>query len=41
MVGELHEDPSMGHKKKGSIGLKRGRPRKQSDSNAYMNGKKV
>ena len=43
MKGELHEDPAMGHKKKGSTALakRRGRPPKKSDSNAYMNGKKV
>lgn len=41
MKSELHSDPSMGHKKKGSIALKRTRARKPSDSNAYVNGKKV
>lgn len=41
MKSELHADPSMGHAKKGSIALKRHRPAKKSDSNAYINGKKV
>lgn len=41
MKGELHSDSSMGHKKKGSIALKRTKPVKKSDSNAYINGKKV
>lgn len=41
MKGELHANPSIGHAKKGSIELKRTKPVKKSDSNAYINGKKV
>lgn len=41
MKGELHSDPAMGHKKKGSIALKRGRPPKKTDTNAYVGGHKA
>lgn len=41
MKTELHQDPSMGHKKKGSKPKVDMRPHPKSDSHAFVGGKRA